>query len=68
MHCNSLAWPHLESMGKKDSQITVRIGSDLKTKLEVLAKQEDRSLAYVVERILRQHFEAQESKRRSSKD
>jgi predicted transcriptional regulator len=42
---------------KKDSQITVRIGSDLKAKLDELAKSEDRSLAYVVERILRAHFE-----------
>ena len=41
---------------KKDSQITVRIGSDLKAQLEQLAKAEDRSLAYVVERILREHF------------
>jgi predicted transcriptional regulator len=49
-------------MAKKDSQITVRIGSDLKDKLETLAKEQDRSLAYVVERILRQHFEKAKGK------
>jgi predicted transcriptional regulator len=52
---------HLGGM-KKDSQITVRISSDLKAALEALAKQEDRSLAYVVERILRKHFEVKKSK------
>jgi hypothetical protein len=42
---------------KRDAQITVRIPSALKAKLVAEAKAEDRSLAYVVERILREHFE-----------
>lgn len=54
--------PQGQGMAKKDSQITVRIGSDLKDKLETLAKEQDRSLAYVVERILRQHFEKAKGK------
>jgi hypothetical protein len=49
---------------KKNAQLTVRITSDLLDKLKALAKAEDRSLAYVVERILRQHFEKPEGKRR----
>jgi predicted DNA-binding protein len=36
----------------------VRIPAELKARLEELAKAEDRSLAYVVERILRAHFES----------
>jgi predicted DNA-binding protein len=45
-------------MAKRDAQITVRIPAELKARLEELAKAEDRSLAYVVERILRAHFES----------
>ena len=52
---------------KKDSQITVRIGSDLKANLERLAKAEDRSVAYVVERILRAHFEKPPESSRSGR-
>jgi predicted transcriptional regulator len=46
----------LSSMAKKDAQITVRISSDLKAKLEAQAKSEERSLAFIVERILREYF------------
>jgi hypothetical protein len=49
-------------MAKKDSQITVRIGSDLKEALEAQAKSEDRSLAYIVERILREYFRKKDRK------
>jgi hypothetical protein len=49
---------------KKDSQLTVRLSSELLAKLKALAKSEDRSLAYVVERILREHFEAPPGKRK----
>jgi predicted transcriptional regulator len=56
MRCNPRARWHRRRV-KKDAQITVRIGSDLREKLEALAKAEDRSIAYVVERILRAHFE-----------
>jgi predicted transcriptional regulator len=41
----------------KTAQITVRVSADLKVALERTAKAEDRSVAYVVERILRAHFE-----------
>jgi predicted transcriptional regulator len=41
----------------KTAQITIRVTSDLKDALQRAAKAEDRSVAYVVERILRSHFE-----------
>jgi predicted transcriptional regulator len=41
----------------KTAQITIRVASDLKDALQRAAKAEDRSVAYVVERILRSHFE-----------
>jgi predicted DNA-binding protein len=44
-------------MAKRDAQITVRISAELLDRLKGVAKAEDRSLAYVVERILREHFD-----------
>jgi predicted transcriptional regulator len=42
---------------KKDAQLTIRIRSNLKAELERLARAEDRSVAYIAERILRAHVE-----------
>jgi predicted transcriptional regulator len=41
----------------KTAQITIRVASDLKDQLQHAAKAEDRSVAYMIERILRAHFE-----------
>jgi predicted transcriptional regulator len=41
----------------KTAQITIRVTSDLKDALQRAAKAEERSVAYIIERILRAHFE-----------
>ena len=41
----------------KTAQITIRVTSDLKDQLQRAATAEDRSVAYIIERILRTHFE-----------
>jgi predicted transcriptional regulator len=41
----------------KDAQLTLRVPAELKAELERLAKAEDRSLAYVVLRLLREGLE-----------
>ena len=41
----------------KDANLTLRVPADLKAELEKLAKAEDRSLAYVVLRLLRDGLE-----------
>jgi len=41
----------------KTAQITIRVTSDLKDQLQRAATAEDRSVAYIIERILRAHFE-----------
>jgi predicted transcriptional regulator len=38
-------------------QITIHVASDLKDVLQRAAKGEDRNVAYIIERILRAHFE-----------
>jgi predicted transcriptional regulator len=41
----------------KTAQITIRVTSDLKDQLQRAATAEDRSVAYIIERILRAQFE-----------
>jgi predicted transcriptional regulator len=63
MHCTALrysdrATARLQGLAvAKTAQITIRVTSDLKDQLQRAAKAEDRSVAYVIERILRAHFE-----------
>jgi predicted transcriptional regulator len=48
---------------RKDAQLTIRIRSGLKAELERLARAEDRSVAYIAERILRAHVEDKAAER-----
>jgi len=41
----------------KEANLNVRISADLKAKLQASAKEQERSVAWVVERIIRAHYE-----------
>jgi hypothetical protein len=46
-------------MAKKDAQLSIRISSDLLDQVRADAAAQERSIAYVVERIIRAHYEAE---------
>ena len=57
---------NLEAMAKSE-QLTLRLAPDVKAALQRIASAEDRSLSYIVDRILREYLEREavvaESKR-----
>ena len=47
---------------KKLDPMSIRLDPEVKAALEIIAQQEDRSLSYVINRVLRQYVETVKSK------
>jgi len=50
--------------GKFPEFVAVRLGTEMRRELEKIAKDEDRSVGYVIRRIVQEWFDSQEKKRK----
>lgn len=48
---------------KKSETVTVKTTPSIKQKLDKIAEEDDRSLSYVVDRILHEYFDSKKSKK-----
>jgi predicted transcriptional regulator len=48
-------------MARKDDQLNVRLPKELKSELMRIAREQDRTMAWLVEQVLREFVEAQAS-------